>query len=160
MATEHYGAADQFRAYCDDRGIIIPEGTPLDDRVSLVIASEWLDYTFRDAFPGVKLLGRAQEREWPRMLTVEFDAIIPKEVLYATFEAAAIQANSPGSLSVNYTPNKYKSLSVDGAVSIEFRNFDSAEETQTDYIRIRQILAPILTGGGNASRITGSSFRA
>ena len=161
-----YGTVEGFREYCDLRGIILPAESIDDDDVSswLLIASEWLDHGYSDVFPGAKVLGRMQEREWPRRLARDrhgFDIsdIIPHEVDYATYEAAAIQAVSPGSLSVNYTPSKYKSLSVDGAVSIEFKDFDSAVEAQTDFLKIRQILAPIFAVQHVPHNASGSSFR-
>lgn len=164
----HYGTVQEFYDYCEARGIELP-GTMADDEEAaraLLVASEWIDTGYRDLFPGEKMLFRAQVREWPRRNAFDdrnhwIGNDIPQEVINATYEAAAIHANSPGSLSVNFTPSKYKSISVDGAVSIEFQTFESAIEAQTEFLNVKRVLAPILSGTfGRASRVSGLSYRA
>lgn len=165
---DFYGTAEGLREYCIARNISLPATAVDDDEVnaSLLNSSEWIDGGYSLLFPGWKVGGRDQIREWPR-----FDAFdssgypipsdeIPREMINAAYEAAAIDLNSPGSLIVDYTPSKYKSVSVDGAISVEYANFQTAIEAQTDFIKINRILSGILTGQGNGDTwITGQSFR-
>ena len=164
----HYGTVEEFQEYCMGRGIELPAtmADPDEATRALLVASEWIDAGYRDLFPGEKMLFREQVREWPRRNAFDDRAHwigngIPKEVVNATYEAAAIQANAPGSLSVNFTPSKYKSISVDGVVSIEYQGFESAIEAQTDFLNVRRTLAPILSGNyGRSNRVSGVSYRA
>lgn len=160
---EFYGTVEGFRAYhaARDKTLAVRD----DDEVEadLLIASEWLDARFRSSFGGLKLGGREQVREWARSSAYDIHGNlisgIPHEVENATYEAAAIQGAAPGSLSVNFTPGRYKSASIDGAVSVEFASFNSAADIQSEYAIVSEILAPILTGRGASSSLTATSSR-
>lgn len=165
---DNYGTIGGFRAYHDDRGN--PNLTIDDEDVqsSLLVGSEWLDAVYRSGFPGLKVGQRAQVREWPRVGGTDIygyaiDAsIVPVEIEKATYEAAMRQALTPGSLSKDWTPSKYKRVSVDGAVSVDYVSFANANDIQTRFAIIDQILAPILTGyggTGTASALTGCATR-
>lgn len=165
---EFYGTAAGFRAYHVARGNDVPAEAVDDDTVNewLLVGSEWLDGRYQSSFPGLKVGMREQLREWPRYdaqdvygYYIPSDAV-PREMINATYEAALREGVSTGSLSVDYTPNKYKRAAVDGAVSVEFAGFNSAWDTQKQIPIIDQILYPILTGSGNVSALSGSVVRA
>ena len=161
----NYGTLAGFKTYHDARGNVY---STLDDAqisAALLVASEWLDASYREAFPGCKAGQRAQIRDWPR--TDAYDVnddyldylVVPDEVINATYEAALRQGITPGSLSVDFTPNKYKKSSVDGAVFVEYMQYSYAEESQTKFMIVEEILSNILSGG-NSSNLSGSAVRA
>jgi len=154
MAT--YTGADVagFTAYHEERGRTVP-GTWDDAKInaSLLVASEWIDDTYGSSFIGEKVGGFLQEREWPRVNAVVPDPRyiyviptdeIPEKVIHAVYEATFRDATTPGSLLVDYTPGKYNSVSIDGAVSVDYRNFTSAFETQTTYPIIDRLLKDLM----------------
>lgn len=163
-----YGTATGFRSYHNDRGGTLPVTAADDDTVAewLLVASEWIDARFRTLFPGLKVGQRAQIREWPRQAAFDIYGYavasdnVPVEVLNATYEVALREANNPGGLTVDYTAPKYKSVRIDGALSVEYASFASASDTQVQIGIVGQILGPILTGynaGGNM--LSGTSCR-
>lgn len=164
--VDYYGTAAGFRLYHAARGNVIDVDT--DDAeilADLLVASEWLDGKYRSLFDGLKVGQRAQVREFPRSggtdingYPIAYDSI-PTEIENATYEGAYLQQTTPGALSINWTPNKYKSVSIDGAVSATYSTFNSASEVQPQFIAIDRILAPILTGCGDTSMLSGASVR-
>lgn len=63
------------------------------------------DYRCWFEFPGIKTGGLMQEREWPRTgVTGVPDDLVPPAVEQATYEAAAREANTPGSLRPDVNP--------------------------------------------------------
>lgn len=161
-----YGTAAGFADYHAARGRDVGTYEADDIEKKLLVASEWIDGRYRSSFSGVKVGQRAQRREWPRNGAVDRDcfaisaAMVPVEVEFATYEAALRELQAPGGLSVDFTPNRYKRASVEGAVSVEYTQFDSASAAQTQYAIIAEILAPILTGSGAVSALSGSVSRA
>lgn len=160
---EYYGTPAGYAAYHAARDNTVPARDALELEADLLVASEWIDARFRASFGGLKLSGRDQIREWERTSAYDIHGNlisgVPREIEHATYEAAAIHGAAPGSLSVNFTPGKYKSASVEGAVSVEFASFASASDVQTDFARINEILTPILTGTGAGSSLSGTSMR-
>lgn len=162
-----YGTVAGFETYHTARGRAdVIAGYDDDDiEAAKLVASEWLDGNYRSSFPGIKVGYRAQVREWPRVGGLDRDGYVidsgtvPTEVENATYEATLRQLANPGSLSVDWTPAKYKRVSVDGAVSAEYAMFYSAADMQTRYKVIDDILAPILTGCGDVSSLSGSASR-
>ena len=163
--AEFYGTIEGFKTYHSERGHSLPAIFADDDEIAsaLLVASEWLDSRFRSEFPGTKIGGREQEREWPRDkahdIHGELLSGVPREVEYSTYEAAAIQGANPGALSVNWTPGKYKSVSIDGAVSVVYASISSVFEAQTQFAIIDEILSMILTGAGAGASYVGQSVR-
>jgi hypothetical protein len=162
--VDFYGDAAGFRNYHEDRNRNVDLwDDDAEVNGALLIASEWLDGKFRTSFGGDKVEQRAQVREWPRNGAVDNRGYaligIPFEAVNATYEAAYRELVSPGSLSVDWTPNIYKRASVDGAVSVEWANFGSVSDIQTQFAVIEQIIAPILTGSGNVSSLSGAITR-
>lgn len=150
-----------FTIYHEDRGREVP-GTWDDGLITsaLIIASEWIDNTYGPSFIGQKTGGFVQPREWPRLGAVINDAryayvfptdVVPEQVIDAVYEAAWRQANKPGALLVDYTPGKYKSVNVQGAVSVEYAQFSSASEVQTMYPIIDQLLYWLIDGSSSGA---------
>lgn len=148
-----YGNADGYKAYHTARGRTIP--TTLTDaqiQSALLVASEWLDSRYGASFIGTKTDGYLQERCWPRKNAVVqdypsyifADDEIPAQVTQATYEAALRQINSADSLTTDYTPSKYKSVSVAGAVSVEYATFDGAFSTQLQIPIVDSLLSSLL----------------
>jgi hypothetical protein len=166
IMADFYGTAAGWRIYHIARGRNV-DAYDDDDEINaaLLVASERNDAKYRTGFSGNKVGYRAQVREFPRFNGFDRngDAIasdsVPTEMINATYEAALRQLVEPGSLSVDWTPNKYKRASVDGAVSVEWNVFGSAMDAQTQFLIIDEIIAPILTGSGNYSPLSGPAVR-
>lgn len=168
--ADFYGTAAGFTAYHEARGRA-DQLTALDldnaeIEAALLIASEWLDGKYFVNFCGVKVGMRAQIREWPRMGVTDVNGYpidqdsIPREVENATYEAAFRQLVTPGSLSVDYTPGKYESVAIDGAINVKFAKFNSAYDVQTQFAVIDGILSPLLSArNGNFSSFSGTVVR-
>jgi hypothetical protein len=132
----------------------------------LLQASEYLDAKYFTNYQGWKVGRRAQIRQWPRYncFDNEGNSIpsdqIPREVINATYETAFIQVTEPGAFNVSYTPGKYKSARVEGAVSVEFAQFNSAYDIQRQFPAIDAILLPLLfSGSGAYSAFSGPMVR-
>lgn len=149
---ERYGTVTDFKSYHAARNHDIAPMADDEIESALLVASEWLDARFRTRFSGLKIGGREQFREWPRVNAVDRyrnELIgIPREIEHATYEAAAIEGAAPGALSINYTPGKYKSVAVDGAISVVYASISSIQDAQTQFAIINEILSTILTGAG------------
>lgn len=165
----NYGSDEDFVSYITSRGRDIP-GTWDDGAIdaALLVASEWIDNVYGSSFAGYKTGGFAQEREWPRAGAytnsypshVFADSDIPTRVAHATYEAAYRQLTLPGSLQVDYKPNKYKRVSVDGAISVEYAQFSSSADVQSKFSVIESLMAPLLTAtGANLSPLSGGTSR-
>lgn len=163
---DFYGTADGLRAYCAQRDIDLPPDAAEDDFVNskLLLASETLDGRYRPQFPGLKVGMRAQIREWPRNAAYDrygypvSNESVPLEIINATYELAIREMKSPGVLAADYTPNPYKSVSVDGAVSVQFATFNEAGDIQTQFVTVDQILSALLCDLGS-SPLSGSTCR-
>lgn len=164
--ADFYGTVAEFKTYFAARAVDVSAYADPAITAALVVASEWLDASFRDSFDGLKVGLRAQIREWPRTGASDIygyyinSSVPPQEMIEATYQTALRQLASPGSLSVDFTPAKYQSVSVDGAVSVTYANFHFAADIQTQFPIVAQILAPILTRyGGQTSMYSGRVHR-
>ena len=162
--AEIYGTVAGFKAYHDAR---YTHTIGADDKIAaaLVIASEWLDARYRSQFGGYKVGGRDQVREWPREghydyygYAVPSDAV-PREVENATYEAAHAELEKVGILSTNYTPSKYKQVSVDGAVAATYAQYDSSSEFQTRFALVSEALSGLLNSSNVTSNLSGTVAR-
>lgn len=165
-----YGSNEGFQEYFESRGQDIP-GTWDDTYIAaaLLVASEWVDGVYGPQFSGYKTGGYNQEREWPRAAAYAnvypcynfANTDIPDRVVNATYEAAFRQATTPGSLSVDYVPGKYKSVSVDGAISVDYAQFSSTSDVQMQIAVIDVLLWPLLNapGSGGFSGLSGPAAR-
>ena len=164
----NYGSAVGFTAYHTARGRAAQIADYDDDEITpaLIVASEWLDARYRSSFPGTKVGMREQVREWPRVGGTDADgyaiasSVVPVEVENATYEAALRVLVKPGALSVDYTPPKYDSVSIDGAIAVKYARFNGAMDVQLNIPVVGQILSPLLTGSGVGSSLSGAVFRA
>lgn len=167
----NYGTAESFVDYHTSRGRDVP-ATWDDDFITaaLLSASEWIDSIYGPSFIGYKTAGFLQDREWPRTAAVVNSSIpsyiigtaeIPDRVVNAAYEAAWRQATTPGSLMVDYKPGKYKSVTIEGALSVDYRQFDSSSEIQVQIGQVDSLLWPFIDecSYGSISSLSGSSIR-
>lgn len=165
-----YGDAAGFVTYHESRGRTIP--ITWDDAyisAALLVASEWIDATYGPSFIGYKTDGFEQEREWPRIAAI-VDSIprfvieddqIPDRIAKATYEAAFREATIAGSLVKDFTPGKYTSVKIEGALSVDYRQFNYASEIQTQINQVESWLAPLIdvSSGASESSLSGPGIR-
>lgn len=164
---DFYGTASGFTAYHTARDNTVPADIDTDEEIEtlLLVASEWIDARYRSKFQGWKTGERDQIREWPRRGHVDYydylipDDQIPREIENATYEIALRHANSPGVLSIDYTPSLYDQVSVDGAVSAKFAKFGSVSEIQTQFKNVAEILSALIGEKNQSSGLSGSIER-
>jgi len=160
-----YGSSAGFVAYLLARGTVVDFTTEEIDAAKLV-ASEWLDANFRGNFSGLKVGMREQVREWPRTGAYDFygyavsNISVPAEIENATYELTLIELTTPGSLSVNFTPGKYASVSIDGVLSVDYTQFSQSAEAQTQYRKVIEILSSLLSPNRQLSGLSGVAVRA
>lgn len=165
-----YGTAADFTTYHTDRGGVIPASwTDSVIEAALLLSSEWLDGIYADSFYGYKTGGFDQVREWPReaALTNTYpqkvftDTEIPTRVEEAVYEAAFRELTTPGALNVDFTPNKYNKVSVSGAVSVEYAQNLSVNDSQLQILKVSSLIEPLLdpTKRGSSSKLSGSISR-
>lgn len=160
-----YGTVSSFRIYHTARGRDVEVGTypDVDVEAAKLIASEWLDGRYRGSFPGYKVNGRDQAREWPRYDAFDYEgrsvssATVPTEVENATYEATYKELVTPGALFKDYTPSKYNKVAISGSVSVEFRN-TSAFDLQMQFPVIDQIMQSLI-GCSSSSSLSGEVVR-
>lgn len=163
-----YGSASAFETYHEARGRTIP--TSWSDayiEAALLVASEWLDDKYGDRFYGFPTGGYTQERQWPRTLAytntypvyVFATDEIPNEVVEATYEVAWREANEQGCLSVDFTPSKYTSVSVDGAVSVTYDNTRDAQDIQKQIEPVERMLKDLFDPSKYSSKLSGGVER-
>lgn len=165
--ADYYGTVAGADAYHLKRGNIVWAGLDEAEKLAALLrTSEWLDGNYSELFPGWKTGYRTQVREWPRAYAYDRalqaigDQEIPSEIERATYEAALREAAQPGALAVDFVAaDVIKQASVEGAVSVTFGGSSSAADAQLNMPAVDAILAPILTGGGNASALSGSRYR-
>lgn len=162
----NYGTVPGFKEYHDLRGSDYGAATDDDIQKALLVASEWIDARYVSLFDGLKVGLRSQVREWPRTGALDYygyvidQTSVPNEVTEATYEVALIQLNDVTPLSVNFTPAKYRKVAVDGAISLEYAQFQNSDEVQTQFKRVEEILSGITTTRGQSdSRLSGSVTR-
>lgn len=160
----YYGNVEDFKSYHTSRGREIPVGwTDSDIEAALLVSSEWLDGEYSSSFIGWKTGDFTQEMEWPRTNAVvnkyPYYIIpndeIPEQVVKSTYEACFRQLTD-GNLQVDFTPSNYRSVSVDDAISVEYRS-QSASAVQVQIPVIDALLQDLLGPGGNS--ISGSAIR-
>lgn len=166
-----YGNANGFREYFRTRGKSLSE-IWTDEKIesALLVASEWLDGQFEASWIGYKTEGYKQERSWPRTAAVVasfpyhlYDKNeIPEQVIKATYEAAYREGTSNGCLQTDFTPSKYKSVSVSGAVAVEYNDLVlSAGDAQLEIPIIQNLMKPLIDPqkSGDLSVLSGKVVR-
>lgn len=162
--ADFYGTASGYKAYWLARGNDQSTVTDPNVQVALLIASEFIDRSFGHQWQGLKVGQRAQVRDWPRSGVVDKNGysvasdVPPVEVENAAYEAAFRQLASPGIFFKDYTPGKYKSVSITGALSVEYAIGD-AWSFQTQMPAIGLILAPVLGCYSSGSMLSGALVR-
>lgn len=161
---EFYGSASAYQAYHLARGRDDSARSDADVETALLVASEWLDAMY--SWPGhiyrTDPYAR-QARAWPRSEAYDRDGFaidyrtVPVEVERATYEVAYRWLTDPSVLTPDFTPEKYRRVSIDGALSVEFRGLDAAQ-VQKQFPALGVVLAPLL-GGSNASSLSVSTVR-
>ena len=135
-ATEQakQGALARASAYIDGLGVQIPtSGCVL-------------------SFPGRKTGGRSQDLQWPRSGAADRDGYeipadeVPREVVLATYEAAAREQAKPGSLNPDYVASKAVKSAKVGPLDTEFFGSSDVEGQPNKPVVgvISDILAPIM----------------
>lgn len=154
---DFYGTAAGFTTYHTARGRDVSAYTTGEIEISLLVASEWIDGSFRHMWGGEKVGYRDdQVRDWPRSYVYDSDgflvdpATVPTEIEQATYEATLRHLTDPTVLSPDYTPTRYKRVAVEGAINVEYRNLD-ASSAQQQFLVIGNILSRLLGGSGNSS---------
>lgn len=166
-----YGNVEDFKNYCTLRNKVLPE-TWTNEMIesALLISSEWLDSKYENIFIGYKANGYKQERSWPREAAVVQNYPyylfakdeIPEQLNKATYEAAFRNLTSPGSLEVDFTPNQYKSVRIEGGVSVEYNSsLAYASDIQTEIPIIQSLMSDLIDydKSGSFSRVSGRASR-
>lgn len=162
----YYGTAAAFTSYHTERGRDVSEYDEAAISVALLVASEWLDGSFGHRWPGYKVGDRNQQvRDWPRSWVQDREGYpvdaetVPVEIENATYEAALRHLTDPTGLLVDHTDDRYRRVSIDGAIAVEYRGLN-AMQVQKQFPVIGNILAPIMEGGGNLSALSSGIVRA
>lgn len=103
-----YGDDAGFTAYATAAGYTVPAGTIAAARQR---GSAYIDAVYGDRFTGSPTGGIDQERAWPRTGATAFCSalasdLIPLRVVNASYEAAYLELQRPGSLAVIVDPSK------------------------------------------------------
>ena len=163
-----YGNAEDFKTYLEERGFEVPE-TWDNEKINsaLLVSSEWLDNHYENFWIGYKV-DFHQERSWPRQSAVvmSFPSYtyttdeIPTQVVQATCELARRELTNQGSLSVDYQPSVYNSVSVYNAVTVEYNpSITSAGDTQIQIPTVQNLMS-LLIDPEKGSDLNGMSGKA
>lgn len=165
-----YGkSADDFRNYIISRGRDIPD-TWTDTMIesAFLLSSEWLDLRYEDVWIGYKKTYE-QERSWPRQAAVTqtfpshlfSEDEIPEQVVKACYELTYRELTSPGCLTTDFKPNTYKSVSISGAVSVEYSVQAYASDVQLQIPVVDYMMSVLIdkNKNGETSQISGKAYR-
>lgn len=145
--SDFYGTVEAFKDYHMDRGSDVEGISDNKIQMGLLRMSEWLDATYRHAFPGDKFGQREQIRDWPRLdaydvnddyITSDF---VPVEIEHATYVATLKWLNDPSVVDRDYTPSQYTKARVEGAVSVEYAFHNDASDVATRFATVDKILS-------------------
>ncbi|GAA2817210.1 hypothetical protein EDC40_103651 [Aminobacter aminovorans] len=146
-----YGTNEGFTAYATAAGYTVPAG---DIGAARQRGSTYVDGTYGARFSGLPTGGVEQERAWPRTGATAYGSalasdIIPVRVVNASYEAALLELQSPGSLSAVVSGSSLvKREKVEGAVEVEYAvsdKTDLAVAARPLVSVIDGMLAPLLT---------------
>lgn len=165
--ADSYGTDDGFRSYHTSRSRDVSAYDNDQIAGARLVASEWLDNSFRDQFQGLKVAPSTQEREWPRTSVVDYygyavsSLTVPVQVERATYEAAYRELQTAGALSTDARAEPYTQVRIEGAIAVTYGNQD-AESLKLQMPIIGQILSFLLYGQhpGPTSPLSGSLVRA
>ena len=163
-----YGTDEGFVDYHEARGRTVPASWVLPGATVIqsarLVASEWLDASYGGVWIGEPTDGFTQDRQWPRTgaTTQGYtfpDDITPERVINAAYEAAWQQATKPGAFQTVFNPQKYTSVSIDGAVSIDYNlNMTSVADMQVQLQVVEQLMQPLIdpNKSGSFSGLSGA----
>lgn len=124
--AESYVSAADCAAYAAKRGLSFPDSPAAPAESALIIATAYIDSTYRGRFPGQRVKGRNQALEWPRAYATDIGGNdiaadeVPVEIINATCEAAIRELASPGTLSPDFDRDSYVKRQKAGSVEIEY----------------------------------------
>jgi len=143
-----YGTDASLATYLAETGRVLPaSATAAAVRAT---GSAYIDSTYGSRFTGEPTDGISQEREWPRTGASAYGTalasnLIPQRVVTASYEAAWIEAQKPGSLSRTYTPGEQKVLTEVKGIKWEVVGDASKEGAMRPIsTTIEGMLAPLL----------------
>lgn len=162
-----YGTPAGFITYHTARGRVAIVADYDDDEIQaqLLVASEWIDGLYRNRFSGWKTGGAAQVREYPRIGTIDYYGYsvasdsVPEQIEHATYEIAYRTLTNPTIINPDVTPSKYKRVSIDGAISVEYAT-QSVEALQTQIPIVGQIMGSLLGRNTDTSGLSSRVVRA
>jgi hypothetical protein len=146
-----YGTNEGFTAYATAAGYTVPAG---DIGAARQRGSTYVDGTYGDRFSGLPTGGVEQDRAWPRTGATAYGSalasdVIPVRVVNASYEAALLELQAPGSLSAVVSGSSLvKREKVEGAVEVEYAvsdKTDLATAARPVVTVIDGMLAPLLT---------------
>ena len=156
-----YGDITQASTYHDARGQGARWDAITDQDAALQRGSDYIDQRYREKlksgrwlsmFSGTRTDGRSQDREWPRTGAADYEGNeiasdeIPDEVLHATFEAALLEGEEPGSLSPQYVASEQAKREKVGPIEVEYRDTGSMDTPNRPKVpQIDEIISPVLT---------------
>lgn len=127
-----YGTDEAFTVWLAENGYALPDDAP-SPAILRQRGSVYVDGLYGIRFTGEKAGGWEQERAWPRTgayaggSSIPED-VVPKPVIYASYEAALQEAREPESLSpIGSTAERVKREKVDGAVEVEYQQSGSED---------------------------------
>ncbi len=156
--ADAYISIDDFNTYCDARAFAVDERDAADEETieaSIRRATLYIDGKYRSSFPGSKVGGRSQSLEWPREDAEDAageeigEDEVPVEVINATAEAAWRELLDPGSLTPDYVSSQHTQSETVGPISVTYVPQTGASDTRPIVQVIDEILAPLISGGGN-----------
>ena len=170
MSTAYATSADAT-TFFTARGQASEWSAVSDPDAALLRASVYIDTKYRkrypsgrwvSLFPGERVDGRNQDREWPRKNAVDYEGndidsgTVPTEVVNATMLAALREGTTPGSLMPDFDPSsdrltikeKVGDLEVDYAASTAAPVVGGEAPNMPTFPEIDRIIAPVLVGGG------------
>lgn len=159
-----YGTYAGFLAYHTERGRDVGDYAETEVNPALLVSSEWLDNAYRDELPGLKTGGAAQVAEWPRTGVMDYygyavsSATVPDAIERATYEVALRVLKDRDVLSPDVAPNKYKRVTIEGAISVDYA--DTSGGLQTQMPIVGQILSMLLWQNARTSVVSGRVSRA
>lgn len=157
-----YGTLVDADAYHLARGNSGWTGADEAKQAALQRATDYIDGRYRykmksgcwrSMFPGEKTGGRAQDLEWPRTGATDYagneipDDEVPREVEYATYEAALLELESPGSLSPIFIPGGQVTREKVDVVEVQYAAPQATDNTLPNrpiVPGIDEVIAPVV----------------
>lgn len=162
--TDFYGTEDGLIEYAEEKGVTIPD-LGANDSIdgALLRGSMYIDAVYGYRFSGMPVDGIDQDRYWPAEDAEDIygnaipSDVVPKRVVQATYEAALLELQNPGSLAVLTSENERIRSIKAGSVAIEYAQsaaFDNISGAYPMYTTIEGLLYPLI-GGSAAAQLPG-----